>query len=175
MLAEFQSTPSARRATCPSWAAVRVPKNFNPRPPRGERPCKMQCAVLVGCISIHALREESDCRLLCCSDAQFYFNPRPPRGERPVNCTAANAICDDFNPRPPRGERPGPCSPACSRTRFQSTPSARRATSAGAKVPAFFYISIHALREESDLYPHTGHSYQPGYFNPRPPRGERPF
>ena len=34
---KFQSTPSARRATCPSWAAVRVPKNFNPRPPRGGR------------------------------------------------------------------------------------------------------------------------------------------
>ena len=34
--------------------------------------------------------------------------------------------------------------------RFLSTPSARRATSAGAKVPAFFYISIHALREEGD-------------------------
>ena len=34
---------------------------------------------------------------------------------------------------------------------FLSTPSARRATSAGAAVPAFFYISIHALREEGDL------------------------
>ena len=34
----FLSTPSARRATCPSWAAGRAPKNFYPRPLRGGRP-----------------------------------------------------------------------------------------------------------------------------------------
>ena len=33
-------------------------------------------------ISIHALREESDCLILQVSFLDFYFNPRPPRGER---------------------------------------------------------------------------------------------
>ena len=36
----FQSTPSARRATHIIAHFYRFVKNFNPRPPRGERPCK---------------------------------------------------------------------------------------------------------------------------------------
>ena len=79
-------------------------------------------------ISIHALREEGDAEKWC-------FRPQ---GE-------------DFNPRPPRGGR-RPCSPACSRTRkFQSTPSARRATRFHAASGKDFFISIHALREEGDF------------------------
>ena len=35
--AQFQSTPSARRATLFFAQAVRRPAHFNPRPPRGER------------------------------------------------------------------------------------------------------------------------------------------
>ena len=79
-------------------------------------------------ISIHALREEGDLqsrkRQLCGKD----FNPRPPRGGRPK--TNRNAITAQV---------------------FQSTPSARRATSS-------FSANINARLL---------------YFNPRPPRGGR--
>ena len=36
------------------------PQNFNPRPPRGERPIGVHHGGLLDLISIHALREESD-------------------------------------------------------------------------------------------------------------------
>ena len=56
----------------------------------------------------------------------------------------------DFNPRPPRGRRPRRSTYAATGERFQSTPSARRAT------------------------PRTGRTARwILYFNPRPPRGER--
>ena len=56
--------------------------------------------------------------------------------------------------------------------KFQSTPSARRAT--GNAVAKFndFYISIHALREEGDSI-HRHPPDRPRNFNPRPPRGGR--
>ena len=79
-------------------------------------------------ISIHALREEGDKKAQKRTWWQLDFNPRPPRGGRPSgrNC----------------GRK---------RKRFQSTPSARRAT----LVNVFFHrraeISIHALREEGDV------------------------
>ena len=55
---------------------------------------------------------------------------------------------------------------------FQSTPSARRATSSALHFADRRAISIHALREEGDgalQKPHT----QTADFNPRPPRGGR--
>ncbi len=58
---EFQSTPSARRAT------------------------EARCAALGSLgISIHALREESDIQNSSQRILYFNFNPRPPRGERPL-------------------------------------------------------------------------------------------
>ena len=80
--------------------------------------------------------------------------------------------------------------------RFQSTPSARRATVAvvaavlanldfnprpprgerqlGGVFPNDFQqISIHALREESDKYTSAAKTKMSADFNPRPPRGER--
>ena len=36
-LVTFQSTPSARRATCPARGSCRRMHHFNPRPPRGGR------------------------------------------------------------------------------------------------------------------------------------------
>ena len=101
-------------------------------------------------ISIRALREEGDGRGGLLPPARY-----------------------DFYPRPPRGGRPGTSIPRSSCMIFLSTPSARRATSAGAPAdagPSYFYprpprggrqplkddglvaiiISIHALREEGD-------------------------
>ena len=102
---------------------------------------------------------------------------------------------DDFNPRPPRGERLGERIDNEAALRisihalreesdgeyyntehhwkiFQSTPSARRATSKSQAVTDVKIISIHALREESDraMEPSETRGHD---FNPRPPRGER--
>ena len=51
---------------------------------------------------------------------------------------------------------------------FQSTLSVRRATSHSSRRMLGYMISIHALREESDLGLHTISS-RPKHFNPRSP------
>ena len=56
--------------------------------------------------------------------------------------------------------------------RFQSTPSARRATNYNKTDYKKVKISIHALREEGDPVFLVGR-LKPTYFNPRPPRGGR--
>ena len=191
---EFQSTPSARRATAPTRIPASTPTYFNPRPPRGERPTQhrhgARCRVFQstpsarratqyvwaknkeGKISIHALREESDVLLFQQILLQGYFNPRPPRGGRHRQSCRV-----------------------CITTLFQSTPSARRATNEAHfnQVPNLISIhalreegdsgrknelqgvriSIHALREEGDITSTAG-SLTTSDFNPRPPRGGRP-
>ena len=123
-------------------------------------------------ISIHALREESDITSRKEVRDLGNFNPRPPRGERQVVLSV----------------RLFPVSG------FQSTPSARRATRARGVLRLNAGISIHALREESDMEEkrpsHSGtisiHALREesdeiqselrsrrDNFNPRPPRGER--
>ena len=77
-----------------------------------------------------------------------------------------------FNPRPPRGGRPPALVSPWYWMRFQSTPSARRATQTNGPAATLPLISIHALREEGDRTPPTGWASWP-YFNPRPPRGGR--
>ena len=57
--------------------------------------------------------------------------------------------------------------------KFQSTPSARRATSGLEGVGVAHEISIHALREEGDRL-HQVPARHRVDFNPRPPRGGRP-
>ena len=101
-------------------------------------------------ISIHALREESDAQIVQRYESSIDFYPRPPRGERPSTSTRTACTCD-FYPRPPRGERPVPCVVADDLSE----------------------ISIHALREESDLLLLELTRWTT-YFYPRPPRGERP-
>ena len=63
---QFLSTPSARRATCPSCQRL---ESFK--------------------ISIHALREEGDPRAGRTARWILYFYPRPPRGGRPRASRAA--------------------------------------------------------------------------------------
>ena len=124
-------------------------------------------------ISIHALREEGDFFPRQFRKAGKYFNPRPPRGGRLVSLTCPVML-----------------------KRFQSTPSARRATICGPTAhTAMTYfnprpprggrrfllvgrkrhlqISIHALREEGDWKRRSCGPPHPD-FNPRPPRGGRP-
>ena len=96
---KFQSTPSARRATCGfcirciarmiSIHALREEsdrsyrragvghRNFNPRPPRGER--RRACRGRAACrsISIHALREESDVKRATIRSRPLSFQSTP--------------------------------------------------------------------------------------------------
>ena len=146
----FQSTPSARRATNLD-SFIRNASSISIHALREESDvlCFCQCAGHV-CISIHALREESDRNSQRCSQRRH-----------------------DFNPRPPRGERLGIHGVASISPIFQSTPSARRATETVKDAVKDGMISIHALREESDLASTVLLRFLP-YFNPRPPRGERP-
>ena len=171
-ICEFQSTPSARRATIAaagfdlvvliSIHALRKegdvggsPKSqhmydFNPRPPQGGRLAvgidhigqlrisihalrkegdwTHQNASSYSCISIHALRKEGDRRPRTCAVQSQNFNPRPPQGGRPCTPSVLAQIC-----------------------KFQSTPSARRATAGAVLGHAAHDISIHALRKEGDV------------------------
>ena len=149
MLLEFQSTPSARRATA-----------------CGKSPLPIES------ISIHALREESDLAVLAllCAGADISIHALREESDTRVACDLCGG--SDFNPRPPRGERQEVLVQKLAAYEFQSTPSARRATFGPGYLSFGNYISIHALREESDKSP----KQRPPlirHFNPRPPRGER--
>ena len=215
---QFQSTPSARRATWRMRLWTSAARYFNPRPPRGGRPPLPAAS----------------------PQPARHFNPRPPRGGRHsiISISSVGLIFqstpsarratlyepdgfteyvisihalreegdqalardlrrfDDFNPRPPRGGRPEGLVYDMFDHKFQSTPSARRATAPGQQSRRFYYISIHALREEGDeWYKSKGgkevisiHALREegdvafscasaalSYFNPRPPRGGRPM
>ena len=146
----FLSTPSARRAT--SRRAIRslMGAYFYPRPPRGGRPTRAAATDSTEPISIHALREEGDCRPWTGGSCRYDFYPCPPRGGRlggilyggrgqGISIHALReegdspyrprrALRTNFYPRPPRGGR------------LFGRLKQRR------KKP----ISIHALREEGD-------------------------
>ena len=124
-------------------------------------------------ISIHALREEGDCRARGSRDPTLNFNPRPPRGGRlwqlrfilswithfnprpprggRLASDALQQLDQNFNPRPPRGGRRTRRNEPKRGNAFQSTPSARRATHPTCSRWQTKWISIHALREEGDL------------------------
>ena len=170
----FLSTPSARRATClsvistPSWSFLSTPSarratfvlqhmmrlliNFYPRPPRGGRRDGAQRQIRV---------------------RRFLSTPSARRAtaQQSTGCTGLS----NFYPRPPRGGRRDGAQRQIRVRRFLSTPSARRATQplCGVGARSFdFYprpprggrpddvgggvflcpISIHALREEGDIW-----------------------
>ena len=157
--------------TVPSSETTSV-EDFYPRPPRGGR--------------LQPVFQGENCCL------NFY--PRPPRGGRPINL-GSGAMRGDFYPRPPRGGRRRAENVVTADTLFLSTPSARRATPTPPPGAANRLISIHALREEGDLYAlsdmedayaisihalrEEGDPPSPplrpmqAHFYPRPPRGGR--
>ena len=169
--------------------------NFNPRSPRGERPCRHQVGHRRRHISIHAPREGSDGPISRAPRVYADFNPRSPRGERQEHKCQIDARCY-FNPRSPRGERPGPPSPRRTWSGYFNPRSPRgERHQAGAQIQQGPHISIHAPREGSDFGPkspaRSTRTFQstlpargatvraalpppgPVYFNPRSPRGER--
>ena len=194
---EFQSTPSARRATRKLLQTSSVLHYFNPRPPRGERPLSLYQPVTYTWISIHALREESDLARVLSSrylrisihalreesdgsmlskrpasssfqstpsarrattrhgqscKAHPYFNPRPPRGER-LTARRMRGAGDGISIHALREESDAArAQNLVDDGKFQSTPSARRATTRWTSKAPIKRISIHALREESDPF-----------------------
>ena len=124
---KFQSTPSARRATC----------------------CRV-LHVLVTEISIHALREEGDgTRKQQCTGLKS-FQSTPSARRATSSDTKQFCSVRNFNPRPPRGGRRVYNHIENTAAIFQSTPSARRATPENPVRTEEIIISIHALREEGD-------------------------
>ena len=126
---QFLSTPSARRAT----------------PAQGSRRVQDE-------ISIHALREEGDRTWFLPVSTPNVFLSTP--SARRATCNVDNLVVGliNFYPRPPRGGRPAMNASIKAIELFLSTPSARRATLS--RFPASYLqsISIHALREEGDLF-----------------------
>ena len=191
---QFQSTPSARRATpdlCESLLdrlisihALREESDGQQLTDAQARPISIHAlreesdllhllAEVVLGISIHALREESDSVRLSPETVPKNFNPRPPRGERHRAVVelgdggeiSIHALREESDLSDPKGFG--------SFVEFQSTPSARRATlpSDGSFAPIKRFQSTPSARRATSGVPPM-RAYAP-HFNPRPPRGER--
>ena len=146
----FLSTPSARRATA---TLLRIAKAQN--------------------ISIHALREEGDCRRRACMPCTGNFYPRPPRGGRPhvhawvlLRYNISIHALREEGDHPVRGRRNA--LPA-----FLSTPSARRATicSRLSQPSSSAFLSTPSARRAT--CPQWCPCHPARHFYPRPPRGGR--
>ena len=151
------------------------PAYFYPRPPRGGRLVGFEVCSQPLHISIHALREEGDW-IWCASWGLFLQFLSTPSARRATALHLEHyPVKWNFYPRPPRGGRQAAGDGAGLPGQFLSTPSARRATcsaSRGRAGTAYFYprpprggrlvyalhaadmraISIHALREEGDIF-----------------------
>ena len=125
----FLSTPSARRATNPPYKYALEFVVFLSTPSARRATPPIPSLEMFKQISIHALREEGDMPTFTALRWILNFYPRPPRGGRPSRPT---------------------CLPQSAQ--FLSTPSARRATAYSSRSARFRTISIHALREEGDLF-----------------------
>ena len=192
----FQSTPPARGATPCIPPAAGSPGNFNPRPPRGGR--RLHGAGLFGERGHFNPRPPRGGRrkTLPIVPAHPPFQSTPPaRGATPF--VLPLSLSAGFQSTPPARGATLVKFPRVAMKRFQSTPPARGATRdcqlAGGAGP----ISIHAPREGGDegndvraamllifqstppargatllvsCSPHGSCD-----FNPRPPRGGRPF
>ena len=124
-------------------------------------------------ISIHALREESDLflRVGDLSLMEFQSTPSARRATPEQEDRQGN---EKFQSTPSARRATGMVGTYTSdEDGFQSTPSARRATLLPCAAWPTQEISIHALREESDICGFWTRSSALD-FNPRPPRGERP-
>ena len=104
---------------------------FNPRPPRGERLASNVALTHTVVFQSTPSARRATYQFPLCVSSLCYFNPRPPRGERPSCLLQGSNRWNYFNPRPPRGERRDGVALGLPKVVFQSTPSARRATPIG--------------------------------------------
>ena len=148
-LVQFLSTPSARRATFHLSGKRCVFWDFYPRPPRGGRLAALPCG----------------------KDPRNFY-PRPPRGGRLLQHRHSVTVQQiSIHALREEGDSKAYADYAL-RSKFLSTPSARRATMLRMYSVNCFSISIHALREEGDM-PRGTTPAPPTNFYPRPPRGGR--
>ena len=94
---------------------------------------------------------EGDRHLKATTGDLIHFNPRPPHGGRRIDPTNSGSH-KNFNPRPPHGGRLVMFSVFGGIKKFQSTPSAWRATFNALARNRSIIISIHALRMEGDSF-----------------------
>ena len=168
---QFLSTPSARRATIavqhllerdahfyprpPRGGRLRMHpsrgprKDFYPRPPRGGRPDFLNALVVVGLISIHALREEGDkSPFAALRHLVISIHALREEGDDAVIDEDAERLTFLSTPSARRATISG--QDKALGLKFLSTPSARRATREARDDLLAGDISIHALREEGD-------------------------
>ena len=146
----FQSTPPARGATTGSSSpssSARV--NFNPRPPRGGRPCRIQTETLASIISIHAPREGGDCCTVHALQG-FHISIHAPRegGDCIILTSSTRPTISIHAPR--EGGDAASVDLTAGKAGFQSTPPARGATRHTRPQWQQRLISIHAPREGGD-------------------------
>ena len=144
----FLSTPSARRATTIS-GQIEAAEQFLSTPSARRATAQLRTGHVLHGISIHALREEGDARVLAVWLVPLIsIHALREEGDQPGR--VERGAVGNFYPRPPRGGRRR-LDGAHSRFHlFLSTPSARRATN----------------------FP-GGMSSDTADFYPRPPRGGR--
>ena len=146
--------------------------NFNPRAPRGARRLLELHPGQIQVISIHVPREGHDPGAsLPLPAARTFQSTCPARGTTSPSSCSLRASCN-FNPRAPRGARRNYLERLCEIIVFQSTCPARGTTDVYQAIHAIQEISIHVPREGHDASG-TPSGPDPGYFNPRAPRGAR--
>ena len=84
----------------------RCARCFYPRPPRGGRPTRYVPGAPAGAVSIHALREEGDCRGSQRQRRGCRFLSTPSARRATSQHVTFTSECCCFYPRPPRGGRP---------------------------------------------------------------------
>ena len=128
-MTKFQSTLPGWGATRDTPKSGRLPYNFNPRSPDGERLGNADMA----------------------SHHITYFNPRSPDGERPTYGYPSELIPKNFNPRSPDGERHGDTAHAHAETVISiHAPRMGSDFTFAITVITQHSISIHAPRMGSD-------------------------
>jgi len=169
--AQFQSTPSGRKAT-PVVAGIANPYGFNPRLPGGRRPSSRKCcAPAMGFNPRLPGGRRHRSAIPSASPRQFQSTPS---GRKATIIRNEHHETVSFNPRLPGGRRlAGYVLPPCCKSvsihafreegdgdgglvrvelilRFQSTPSGRKATRRLRRKRGLYPVSIHAFREEGD-------------------------
>ena len=79
--------------------------NFNPRPPRGGRPCPAMPGSPRKIFQSTPPARGATMRIGQGWASSSNFNPRPPRGGRRPSTMSSPISSSNFNPRPPRGGR----------------------------------------------------------------------